>query len=85
MPPRLREILTERKAASERAGPDDPGFVISAGKPRSRHTIRQDIVDAMVAHANKLVDERGLQPPVLWITPRTTRKLVSVQSLGLSR
>ncbi len=37
MLPLLREILTEFKAASERAGPDDPVFVTSTGKPRSRH------------------------------------------------
>jgi hypothetical protein len=36
MLPLLREILTEHKAASGRTGPDDPVFVTSAGKPRSR-------------------------------------------------
>jgi integrase len=73
MLPLLREIPTEHKAASDRAGPDDPVFVTSTGKPRSRHNIRQDIVDAVVAHANKLVDERGLQPMPLGITPHKLR------------
>jgi integrase len=73
MLPLLREILTEHKAASKRAGPDDPVFVTSAGKPRSRHNIRQDVVDAVVAHANRLVEERGLQPLPLGITPHKLR------------
>ncbi len=73
MLPLLREILTEHKAASERTGPDDPVFVTSAGKPRSRHNIRQDVVDAVVAHANRLVEERGLQPLPLGITPHKLR------------
>ena len=71
--PLLREIPTEHKAASDRAGPDDPVFVTSTGKPRSRHNIRQDIVDAVVAHTNKLVEERGLQPLPLGITPHKLR------------
>jgi integrase len=73
MLPLLREILTEHKAASERTGPDDPVFVTSSGKPRSRHNLRQDVVDAVVAHANRLVEERGLQPLPLGITPHKLR------------
>src|SRR4029077_15725196 len=73
MLPLLREILTEHKAASEGAGPDDPVFITSAGKPRSRHNIRQDVVDAVVAHANRLAEERGLQPLPLGITPHKLR------------
>jgi hypothetical protein len=38
MLPLLREILTEHKAASERTGPNDPVFVTSAGRARSRET-----------------------------------------------
>jgi integrase len=48
MLPLLREILTEHKAASEHTGPDDPVFVTSSGKPRSRHNLRQDVVDAVM-------------------------------------
>ena len=55
MLPLLREILTEHKAARKHAGPDDPVFVTSTGKPRSRHNIRQDVVGAVVSNANKLV------------------------------
>ena len=73
MLPLLREILTEHKAASKPAAPDDPVFVTSAGKPRSRHNIRQDVVDAVVAHANRLVEERGLQPLPLGITAHKLR------------
>ena len=73
MLPLLREILTEHKAASERTGPDDPVFVTSSGKARSRHNLRQDVVDAVVAHANRLVDERGLQPLPLGMTPHKLR------------
>jgi integrase len=73
MLPLLREILTEHKAASENTGPDDPVFVTSTGKPRSRHNLRQDVVDAVVARANKLVAERGAQPLPLGITPHKLR------------
>src|SRR6201994_2968302 len=52
---------------------DDPVFVTSAGRPRSRHNLRQDVVDAVVAHANTLVEERGLQPLPLGITPHRLR------------
>jgi integrase len=73
MLPLLREILTEHKAASEHTGPNDPVFVTSAGKARSRHNLRKDIVDAVVAHANRLVEERGTQPLPLGITPHKLR------------
>jgi integrase len=73
MLPLLREILTEHKAASEHARPDDPVFVTSTGKPRSRHNIRQDVVDAVVAHASRLVEARGIQPLPLGITPHKLR------------
>jgi integrase len=73
MLPLLREILTEHKAASERTGPQDPVFVTSAGKARSRDNLRHDIVDAVVAHANRLVEERGLQPLPVGITPHKLR------------
>ena len=51
MLPLLREILIEHKAASERTGPNDPVFVTSAGRARSRDNLRHDIVDAVVASA----------------------------------
>jgi integrase len=71
--PLLREILTAHKAASENTRPNDPVFVTSTGKPRSRHNLRQDVVDAVVAHANKRVEERGAQPLPLGITPHKLR------------
>ena len=40
---------------------------------RSRHNLRQDVVDAAVIHANRLVEERGLQPLPLGITPHKLR------------
>jgi integrase len=73
MLPLLREILTEHKAASENTGPNDPVFVTSTGRPRSRHNLRQDVVDAVVAHANELVEVRGAQPLPLGITPHKLR------------
>jgi integrase len=73
MLPLLREILTEHKAACKKTGPDDPVFVTAGGKPRSRHNIRQDVVDGVVAHAHRLVEERGLQPLPLGITPHKLR------------
>jgi integrase len=73
MLPLLREILTEHKAASENAGPDDPVFATSSGKPRSRHNLRHDVVEAVVARANQLVEERGMQPLPLGITPHKLR------------
>ena len=48
-------------------------FVNSAGRPRSRDNLRNDIVDAVAAHANRLVAERGLQPLPLGITPHKLR------------
>jgi integrase len=71
MLPLLREILTEHKAASANTGPDDAVFVTSTGTPRSRHNLRQDVVDAVVAHADRLVHERGAQPLPLGITPHS--------------
>ena len=73
MLPLLREILTEYKAASPRTGPDDPVFVTSTGKPRSRHNLRQDVVEPVVARANQVCEERGLQPLPLGITPHKLR------------
>ena len=67
----MREILTEHKAASDRTGPNDPVFVTAAGTARSRHNLRQDVVDA--AHAHRLVEERGMQPLPLGITPHKLR------------
>jgi len=73
MLPLLREILTEHKAATEHTRPSDPVFVTSAGKARSRHNLRKDVVDAVVAHANRLVEEREAQPLPLGITPHKLR------------
>lgn len=73
MLPLLREILTEHKAASDRTGADDPVFVTSAGRPRSRNNLRKDVVEATVSQANRLVAERGLQPLPLGITPHKLR------------
>jgi integrase len=73
MLPLLREILTEHKAASARTGPDDPVFVTVAGRPRSRHNLRQDVVDAAVARAHRLAEERGVQSLPLGITPHKLR------------
>ena len=73
MLPLLREILTEHKAASRKTGPDDPVFVTSTGTARSRHNLRQDVVEPVVNRANRLVEERGLQPLALGITPHKLR------------
>jgi integrase len=85
MLPLLREILTEHKAASKPAAPDDPVFVTSAGKPRSRHNIRQDVVDAVVAHANRLVEERGLQPLPLGITAHKLRHTLASSLVAIGK
>lgn len=73
MLPLLREILTEHKAASERTEPDDPVLVTSHGKPRSRHNLRQDIVEPAVRRAEELLAERGAQPLPIGITPHKLR------------
>ena len=73
MLPLLREILTEHKAASRKTGPDDPVFQTSTGTARSRHNLRQDVVEPVVNRANWLVEERGLQPLPLGITPHKLR------------
>lgn len=66
-------VPVARRRASDRTGPDDPVFVTSAGRPRSRTTMRKDVVEAAVAQANRLVAERGLQPLPLGITPHKLR------------
>ena len=73
MLPLLREILTEHKAASAQTGAHDPVFVTATGTPRSRHNLRQDVVDTSVTHAHRLAEERGLQPLPLGITPHKLR------------
>jgi integrase len=73
MLPLLREILTEHKAASKRTDPDDPVFLTSTGTARSRHNLRQDVVEPVVTRANRLVEERGLHPLPLGITPHRLR------------
>ena len=73
MLPLLREILTEHKAASAKTGPNDPVFVTSAGTARSRHNLRQDVVDAVVARASRLAEGRGTQPLPIGITPHKLR------------
>jgi integrase len=73
MLPLLREILTEHKAASATTGPTDPVFVTATGVARSRHNLRQDVVDAVVATANRHAEERGIQPLPLGITPHKLR------------
>ncbi len=45
----------------------------SAGRARSRHNLRQDVVDAVVARAKGLAEERGAQPLPLGITPHKLR------------
>ena len=73
MLPLLREILAEHKAASRNTGPADPVFTTSTGTPRSRHSLRQDVVEPVVARATKLAEERGLQPLPLGIAPHKLR------------
>jgi hypothetical protein len=43
-------------------GPNDPVLVTSAGTPRSRHNLCQDVVNAVVARASRLAEGRGTQP-----------------------
>jgi integrase len=73
MLPLLSEILTEHKAASKKTGPDDPVFLTSTGTARSRHNLRQDVVETVVTHASRLVEERGLRPLPPGITPHELR------------
>ena len=47
-------------------------FVTASGA-RSRHNLRQDVVDAVVTTANRLAEERGTQPLPLGITPHKLR------------
>jgi Phage integrase family len=73
MLPLPRELLTEHKAASEKTAPNDPVCITSTGTARSRHNLRQDVVEPVVNRANRLVEERGLQPLPLGITPHKLR------------
>ena len=74
MLPLLREILTEHKAASGRTGPRRPGVrdLRPAGRARGTTCARTSSTP-VVAHANRLVEERGLQPLPLGITPHKLR------------
>jgi integrase len=73
MLPLLREILTEHKAASRNTRPHDPVFVTATGRARSRHNLRQRVVEPVIARANKLCEEREVQPLPLGITPHKLR------------
>ncbi len=73
MLPLLREILTEHKAASEKTGPRRPGV---PDLHRHRSLAAQPAPGrrrAGGARANRLVEERGLQPLPLGITPHKLR------------
>ncbi|MFL5859564.1 MAG: tyrosine-type recombinase/integrase [Solirubrobacteraceae bacterium] len=48
-------------------------FVATLVQQRRRARTTPSIVDAVVAHANRLVEERGLQPLPLGITPHKLR------------
>jgi integrase len=48
-------------------------FLTSTGTARSRHNLRQDVVEPVVNRANRLVEERGLRPLPLGITPHKLR------------
>ena len=69
----LREILTEHKAASERTAPNDSGLYHLHRHRSLAAQPRQDVVEPVVGRANRLVDERGLQPLPLGITPHKLR------------
>ena len=73
MLPLLREILAEHKAASANTRPDDPVFVTATGRPRSRHNLRQDVVEAVVHRAEGLQAERGAQPLPHGVSPHKLR------------
>ena len=49
-------------------------FLTSTGTARSRHNLRQDVVEPVVNRANRVVEERGLQPLPLRITPHKLRQ-----------
>jgi integrase len=85
MLPLLREILTEHKAASEKSGPDDPVLVTSTGKPRSRHNLRQDVVEPVVRHAEEIVARRGAQPLPIGITPHKLRHTFASVLVAIGR
>jgi integrase len=73
MLPLLREILTEHKAASASTGTDHSVFVTATGRPRSRHNLRQDVIEAVVRRAEEVQAGRGGQPLPLGITPHKLR------------
>jgi integrase len=71
--PLVREQLTEHKAASAAAGPDDPVFVTSGGKARDRHNLRQRVVAPVVRRADVLLAKRGGQPLPTGLSPHKLR------------
>ena len=74
MLPLLREILTEHKAASARTGARRPGVRHLHRRRRARGTTcARTSSTPSVTHANRLVEERGLQPLPLGITPHKLR------------
>jgi integrase len=84
MLPLLREILTEHKAASARTAPNDPVFVTSAGTARSRHNLRQDVVDAVVACAPMGSPRSMARSPSRSGSPRTSSGTRSPRSWSRS-
>ena len=73
MLPLLREILDRTQSCKREDRRADPVFTTSTGTPRSRHNLRQDVVEPVGRPRAKLAEERGLQPLPLGITPHKLR------------
>jgi integrase len=89
MLPLLREILTEHKAETIRLGmptrSDDPVFVTETGSARSRHNLRQDVVEPVMRRADELQAQRGGQPLPLGITPHKLRHTFASVLIAIGR
>ncbi len=89
MLPLLREILTEHKAETIRlgtpTGSDEPVFVTATGSARSRHNLRQDVVEPVMRRADELQAQRGGQPLPLGITPHKLRHTFASVLIAIGR
>jgi integrase len=71
--PALRDELTERKAATAHAAPNDKVFATRTGGTWSRDNARKRIFDKAVELADRRLEDAGLAPMPEGLTPHSLR------------
>jgi integrase len=57
----------------------------ATGKPRSRHNMRQDVVEAVVRRGEEIQAQRGAQPLPLGVTPHKLRHTFASVLIALGK